>query len=154
MGLSFAWLRLFYLYGPREDHRRLIPSVINALLAGRPVATTSGDHMRDYLHVHDAANAIRTIAMSRVTGAINVGSGSAVRIREIVRRLGDEIGRPELIGWGQLTSRAEEPPFICAGVERLSAELNWSPARNLEQGLKETITWWENTAQTQCSSHE
>ncbi len=42
LGIGFAWARLFYLYGPFEDERRLVPAVIRALLAGREFPATSG----------------------------------------------------------------------------------------------------------------
>src|SRR5260370_32135141 len=35
-GLSFAWGRVFYVYGPRERPDRLVTSVVQALLAGAP----------------------------------------------------------------------------------------------------------------------
>ena len=51
---SFAWTRLFFLYGPHESRGRLVPAVIDALLAGEEARVTTGEQIRDYLHVRDA----------------------------------------------------------------------------------------------------
>jgi len=41
-GIEFAWARLFYLFGPFEDRRRLVPYVVDTLLSGDPVDVTQG----------------------------------------------------------------------------------------------------------------
>lgn len=79
LNVSFAWPRLFNQYGPGEDPRRLVPSVAMALLAGRPVQVTRGDQVRDYLYVDDLADAVLTVGLSDLVGAVKYrigGSGS------------------------------------------------------------------------------
>ena len=89
--METAWLRLFYLYGPFEDRRRLVPSVANALLAGREAKATEGRQTRDYMHVEDVAAAVWAVARSSLSGAVNVGSGVPVAIRDIVTGIGDSL---------------------------------------------------------------
>src|SRR5205814_531792 len=93
---SVAWLRLFYLYGPHEHAARLVPTVIRALLDGHAVPVTSGTQVRDFLHVEDVAEAFWAALRSDVTGALNVGSGRAVTVREVVETIGRITGRPKL----------------------------------------------------------
>ena len=88
LGLSVAWARLFYLYGPFEDERRLVPSVITSLLEGRAARTTKGEQIRDFLHVDDVAAALWAIARADVSGPVNVGSGSPITVRELVLEIG------------------------------------------------------------------
>jgi nucleoside-diphosphate-sugar epimerase len=140
-GASLAWARLFYQFGPGEDLRRLVPSVVTALLANRPVAVTTGLQVRDYLHVDDVAAAIAQLAISDATGPFNVGSGRPVRVRDLVSELEHQIGRPGLILYGELPD-TDDPPFICANSRRLRAATGWQPSRTLEAGLAETIAWW------------
>ena len=49
-GVSVATPRIFYSYGPYEDSRRLVPSIVNALLSGQPARATRGEQVRDYLN--------------------------------------------------------------------------------------------------------
>src|SRR5262249_41848694 len=48
---SLVWARLFFLYGPRESERRLVPAVARALIRGDAAKVTSGEQIRDFLHV-------------------------------------------------------------------------------------------------------
>src|SRR5574341_1139205 len=57
-GTHFTWARLFYLYGPQEDERRMIPSLIKKLHKGETFEATAGEQVRDYLHVEDVASAL------------------------------------------------------------------------------------------------
>ncbi len=75
VGIDFAWVRFFYQYGPYEDPRRLVPVVINLLRQGQEAKLVTGDRMRDYLHIEDVASAVCAVAQSKLTGAVNIGSG-------------------------------------------------------------------------------
>lgn len=141
-GMTMAWPRIFYTYGPYENRHRLVPSVIIALLEGRPIATTAGGQVRDYLHVEDVAGAIWAIALGPVTGPVNVASGTAVTVREVVGELGRSLGRPDLLRIGELAYRANEPMTIRADVQMLRERVGWTPKYDLRSGLAQTIAWW------------
>ena len=141
-GTSFAWPRLYFPYGPREAPRRLVPTVVNGLLRGERVRTTSGAQRRSFLYARDAGDAIAAIALSEVTGAVNVGADEAVPVRDLVERIGDLIGRRELLDVGALPTRPGDPAVLCANVERLWSLVEWRPTRDLDDGLAATIAWW------------
>lgn len=139
--LSVAWPRIFYVYGPHEAPGRLVPAVIRGLLGGQRTATTAGEQIRDYIHVEDVASALWTIACSAASGPVNVATGHAVSVREIVETIGRVLEREDLLDIGGLPYRADEPPVVRADASRLRA-LDWAPSRTLEQGLVQTIDWW------------
>jgi len=143
-GMESAWVRLFYLYGPFEDSRRLVPTIVRSLLSGEPVTITAGDLIRDFLHVEDVAAAIWAVACSNATGPVNVGSGKPVSVKEVAMMTGNLIARAELITVGRTPSGTSEPPFICANPGRLKTYTGWSPRYDLEAGLRQTITWWQS----------
>ena len=143
LNISVAWARLFYLYGPYEDRRRLVPSVVGSLLAGRESKMTGGKQIRDYLHVKDAARALVAIAIADVEGAVNVGSGKADTIREIVEMIGLKTGRSDLLRLGSIPYRDGEPPMIVADNMKLLAETDWSPDYDLSTGIGATVDWWK-----------
>jgi nucleoside-diphosphate-sugar epimerase len=143
-GLSSAWGRMFFLYGPREHRQRLVSSVIISLLAGQPTKCSHGRQMRDYLHVQDVADGLVGVLDSAITGAINISSGQATTIRDIVLGIGHQIGRPELIQLGAIPARANDVSLVLGENTRLVAELGWEPRHDLETGLRQTIDWWRS----------
>jgi len=141
--MEIAWIRLFYQYGPMEDERRLIPSVICSLLRDEVVKTTKGEQVLDFLHVEDIASAIWAVAKSNVSGVVNVGSGQPVTVGQILLELGNLLGKPDLIHLGALPYRPNDPMFICANNELLIKKTDWTPKYNLTTGLKNTIEWYK-----------
>ena len=133
-GMSAAWGRLFFLYGPGEDARRLVPSVLDALRAGRRAEVTEGTQVRDFLHVHDAARAFVALLTSALEGPVNIGSGRPVTVRTVVETLARVMGRPDDVDFGARPMPAGEPPAIVADITRLQS-IGWSPQVTLERGL-------------------
>ncbi len=144
-GLSGAWGRIFSLYGRQEYPQRLVASVITALLRGEPALCTEGSQVRDYLHVADVAAAFVALLDSRVEGAVNIGSGSGIELRELVRRIGDKLGRPELVRLGARPTPAGEPQRLIADAGRLRNEVGWTPRHDLDGGLDDTIAYWRQS---------
>ncbi|MEA2151004.1 MAG: dTDP-L-rhamnose 4-epimerase [Solirubrobacteraceae bacterium] len=145
-GLSFAWGRIFFLFGPREDDRRLVASVARALVAGERAPTSSGTQVRDFLHVDDAAGAFATLVDSDAHGPVNIASGTGVTVRRIVEGLARASGRPELLDIGALAQRPGDPEAIVADVTRLRDEVGFRPAFSLQEGLDQTVAWWRDQA--------
>ena len=77
-GIRFAWARIFYLYGDNENPRRMVPALINALLHGDIFSASTGEQVRDYLHVNDVASALWFIVEHQLNGIYNVSSGEPV----------------------------------------------------------------------------
>ncbi len=138
-----AWVRFFYLYGPHEDPRRLVPSVILSVLKGEPADVSPGEQRRDFLHVEDVASAVCAVAFSRLEGAVNIGSGEAPTVREIVARIGALGGRPDLIRLGAVPYYPGEPMLIVADNAKLRTT-GWSPRYGLDRGLAQAYEWWKS----------
>lgn len=143
LGMGFAWARLFYLYGPFEDERRLIPAAIKALSAGQEFKTTSGEQVRDYLHIEDVASGLVALSAHGATGAFNVSSGAPVTIAALMQTLGELLGRPELIRRGAFPNREWDPMYVCGENARLRTDAHWSARYGVRDGLAQTIEWWK-----------
>jgi nucleoside-diphosphate-sugar epimerase len=140
-GFELAWGRIFFVYGPWEPQGRLVPSVGRGLLAGRPVPTTRGEQVRDFMHVEDAAAAFAALAEVDTTGAVNVASGNPVPVRDVVDTLAQLVGRPDLPRPGALPDREGDPPRLVADVSRLRDEVGFAPRIALYEGLAGTLEW-------------
>ena len=139
--MRWLWARVFYQFGPDENPRRLVPTVIRSLLAGEPALLTSGQQERDFLHVEDVASAIGTAGHSELDGVINIGSGEPVRVADLAMKIGAMIGRPALVRLGARPNDPDDPVFVCADPSRLMST-GWRPTYNLDTGLTNTIEWF------------
>jgi nucleoside-diphosphate-sugar epimerase len=142
--MSSAWPRVFFLYGPNEHPDRLVSSVIRALLLDKEARCSHGKQIRDYLFVQDVADAIGSLLDSDVEGAVNIGSGQPIVLKDIVITLGRMLDRPDLIKLGAIPSRSNDAPLVIADVGHLSTALPWRPRYSLEEGLRQTIAWWRD----------
>jgi nucleoside-diphosphate-sugar epimerase len=141
-GLSGAWGRAFFMYGPRENPARLVSSVILSLLKGTPAKSSHGLQVRDYLHIQDVADGLVALFASPAKGAYNIAAGTPVTIREIVELLGKITGRGDLLQIGALPARANDAPLVLGDTRRTLADTGWKPALSLEAGLSATVEWW------------
>lgn len=140
-GISSAWGRVFFLYGPHEDERRFVPSVARALARGENPRCTHGRQIRDFLHVRDVGGAFAALLESDVQGPVNVASGESVTLAEVahtLERIAGGKGRAEL---GAIDAAADEPAAIVADVGRLRDEVGFRPSMTLEQGLSDAYEW-------------
>jgi nucleoside-diphosphate-sugar epimerase len=111
-GISFAWARLFYLYGDGEDARRLVPYLRARLSSGEPAELTCGSQIRDYLDVAIAGNEIAALALGSMSGPVNICSGHAQTVRELAEQIADEYGRRNLLRFGARTDNHFDPPYV------------------------------------------
>ena len=142
-GLSSAWGRIFFLYGPNEHPERLVSSVITSLLQDKNVSCSHGNQIRDFLHVEDVASAFVALLESDVRGPVNIASGRPLALRDVICKIGKKLGRPELIRLGDIPSSKDEPPLLVAEVRRLRKEVGWAPEYDIDSGLDQTIEWWK-----------
>jgi nucleoside-diphosphate-sugar epimerase len=142
--LSAAWGRAFFLYGPQEQQDRLVASVIRSVLRGQDAKCSHGRQIRDYMHVQDVANGMVALLDSDVVGTVNISSGQATTLREIVSSIGRLVDRPELIKLGAIPARANDAPLVVGDNTRLVHEVGWSQQFGLEDGLRDTIDWWKS----------
>jgi len=140
--LSFAWARIFFVYGPGEHPSRLVSSVIASLLQGKKIACSEGSQKRDFLFVEDVAAAFFSILESNFCGAVNIGSGAAVAVKDVINTISRKIGRDDLIEFSKLPLPQNEPALLIADTRKLEEEIGWHAKYDLNSGMDKTIEWW------------
>ena len=103
--------------------------------------------IRDFLHVEDLGAAFAALLDSSVEGAVNLASGEAISIREVLTIIGDTLGKTDRIRFDDLTDPEGQAPRVVASVDRLHHEVGWTPSLNTKQRLAETCHWWMNNPQ-------
>jgi UDP-glucose 4-epimerase len=145
-GNHVVTLRLYSAYGPFEEPRRLVPTLIVQGLDGRLPPLVNPDVARDYVHVDDICDAFVLAAATpgQEPGVVyNVGTGKQTTLREIVevtRRLLSIDAEPV---WGSMPERSWDTNVWVSNPARIKARLGWSPRHDLASGLTQTIDWFK-----------
>jgi nucleoside-diphosphate-sugar epimerase len=140
-GVTVAWARLFFVFGPDEHPARFVPGVVRALLSGRPAPEDPKPGLRDFVYVDDVVEALLEVLASELRGPVNIGSGSGVSQTSFARLVAEVVGRPDLVsGAGEVEESGVSD--VVADIGRLRQEVGWVPARTLEDGITRTVEWW------------
>jgi len=141
--LPVAVARLFMVYGPgQHDPKKLIPSTIASLRAGRAPEISSGTRPVDWIYIDDVVDGILAIAASAsVEGrTIDIGTGVLTTVRGVVETLAEIIpGGPPPI-FGAVPTRPDEQ-VRAAKIEETRTLIGWSPRVSLRAGLTTTVEW-------------
>jgi nucleoside-diphosphate-sugar epimerase len=93
------------------------------------------------MYVGDVAEAFVQLLFSDVTGPVNLGTGIGVTVAEIVRTIGDRLGRPDLIRLGARPTPPNDPPVVVADATRLRDEVGFRTASTIEAGLARLLEY-------------
>jgi nucleoside-diphosphate-sugar epimerase len=141
-GISNVNLRLFTTYGPGDWPGRLIPHVILKATRNEDIELTSGWQSRDFVYIGDVVEAfIRAGSGNGGSGVINIGSGHASTVRDVVGTIMELTGSKSKAMFGALPHRKDEIRHVCADVTRVREVLGWEPETSLADGLGKTIEW-------------
>lgn len=135
LGVALVWARPFFVFGPGEPEGRLVGDLVRGLRAGRAVDCTDGLQRRDFLYSGDLGDALADLLASDATGAVNVASGRAIPVRDLIAEIARQVGRPDLIRLGARTRPKDDPAVLCADVTLLTRATGFRPAHDLAAGV-------------------
>jgi nucleoside-diphosphate-sugar epimerase len=146
-GVRMPTLRLYSAYGPYEEPRRLVPTLIVKGMQSRLPPLANPHTARDYVHVNDVVDAYLLAASrdSADAGAVyNVGTGVQTTLRDIVGITRELLRIPQEPDWGSFPDRTWDTSIWCADASRIRSELGWAPRYDVRSGLRETIDWFRD----------
>ena len=146
-GIQFGWLRIFYVYGPRQRIGSLIPSIVSDLKTGNLPQIRTPMNSNDFIYIDDVIAAFENaVLMNYPSGIYNLGSGSSTPIIEVCK-----IAEKIIIGTNNLSQKLKnetENTIIStdfwANISESKKHLNWHPTISLEQGITKTWQWLQS----------
>jgi nucleoside-diphosphate-sugar epimerase len=122
----FKWIRLFYLYGPGQSEKSLIPQLEQALERGDETFNMSGgEQVRDFLPVARVAEYIAAIALQdKVNGIVNCCSGAPVSVRAFVEQHLKSMNKSIRLNLGYYPYSEYEPMAFWGDDTKLRSILN------------------------------
>ncbi len=149
-GIPTVALRFINVYGPRQALSHPYTGVL-AIFASRllneqpPLIYEDGYQQRDFVSVHDVAQACRlALEVPAAAGnAFNVGSGNPYTIREIAERLAHVLGKEHLAPEITRRYRVGDIRHCFADISLARQVLGYAPQVALEEGIAELAEWLE-----------
>jgi len=143
-GLDVVITRTCNNYGPYQQFEKFIPTVIKALIEGRKIPVYGdGSQVREWIHVSDNCRAIAAVLENGKSGSIyNIGTARHIRNLDLARMILAELGLNE----SHLEFVPDRPGHdqrYSISSEKIMSELHWSPQVTFEEGLRETIAWYQ-----------
>jgi len=147
--LQFIDIQLQQMYGPGDDRSKFTTHVLETCQNNEArLALTLGEQRRDLIHIYDVVQAYGVIldkhARFTASDAIDVGSGTAVRMRDFVELTKRITQASTELDFGAVPYRTKEAMHCVADITRLSA-LGWRPTFDLEAGIRQTLNLGTNT---------
>jgi nucleoside-diphosphate-sugar epimerase len=135
-------VHLHNMYGPGSDGTNLVTALIEGMKVSKPIELSSGRNSRDFIYIDDVVGAITALCahperVPHVPG-IDIGSGKAVRLSDLVERLQGKIGGSSRILYGARPDNPQEISVLEADLSAIGAT-GWAPAWSLDAGLDATI---------------
>ena len=137
-------------YGPYQFPEKLIPLMILNALEGKPLPIYGeGKNVREWIHVLDHCRALDFLIDHGEPGEIyNIGTGeeraNIDMVRDLITQVAFLAGRP-LEELGSLITFVKDRPghdLRYALDSNKIRKLGWSPRYSLDEGLKETVSWY------------
>jgi dTDP-glucose 4,6-dehydratase len=131
-------------YGPNQYPEKIIPKFSCLLMEDRQVPVHGdGMNIRTYIHVEDFCSAVETVFWKGKEGEVyNIGTNDEISnidlTKKIIKQLGKEVHMIKFV---------KDRPF---NDKRYSVEnkkllaLGWKQEHNFEEGLQETIKWYQS----------
>jgi nucleoside-diphosphate-sugar epimerase len=133
-------LRPFNIYGPGQKDIFIIPKIIKQVLDKKYKTLELLDlkPKRDYLYIDDLIEAIIKTIKRNNNSTYNVGCGSSISVKNIVKIIMKTAGiNKEIIESG--ITRPNEIMDVVADIRKIKNELNWHPKIKFEKGIEKCI---------------
>lgn len=144
-GIPYVALRYANVYGPRQNFRGeagVIAIFIDQLLSGNtPVINGDGKQTRDFVYVGDVAAANMLALDSSFIGAINIGTGVETDLNTLYAKLATGLCAKVAPIHG--AAKEGEQRRSVLETSRAKKILGWAPKTSLDQGLAETIDYYQ-----------
>ncbi len=146
--MPFSIVRLSPVYGPGqslEGETGQMTFWVRAILrqdkGETPRLTGNGMRVRDFIFVEDAVDAIFAVALEQKTGVFHLGSGTPTSERDVFTRMREASGIPVDISYENSYNNGPQKRIL--GYRRLEEELGWAPMTSLEEGVSQTVSWFQ-----------
>jgi UDP-glucose 4-epimerase len=144
-GIDTNILRFSNVYGKYDASNRVIPLFIAQAMRGEDITVFGSDKILDFTYIDDCIHGIYSVVNQFNKGAgttFNIASGHGTSILELAEFIVSETGEDVSINVEE--TRTGEVGRYVADVSKAQKILNYSPSWTVEEGLAETVDWYQS----------
>ncbi len=142
--IQLLWMRIFYVYGPRQRPESLIPSILTNLKQGKLQELRTPKNANDFIYVDDIADAFsKAVSVNNNSMIYNLGAGVSTSVLEVCR-----IAEKIVLGTETLTQEMDSKSKgtscdvdFWADITQSKKYLDWQPTTSLVDGIGKTWEW-------------
>lgn len=141
-------LRPFNQFGPRQHLEKVIPRFITSAILDEPLTVHGdGSAIRDWLYVEDTCKRIDKVIhapIEKIQGEVfNLGSGFDLDVLSIAKKVLEICKKPDdMVSF--IGDRPGQVHHHISSTDKATKVLGIEAARSFEQGLEQTINWYQN----------
>jgi len=145
--LAIKVARIFNTYGPRmhPNDGRVVSNFIVQALRNEPITVFGdGSQSRSFCYVTDLIDGFLSVMATEdeFTGPVNLGNPDEFTIQELADTVKSYTGSRSKIEYRELPS--DDPRQRQPDITLAREKMGWKPTVKLEEGLAETIQYFEN----------
>ena len=141
--INWIWLRLFSLFGERENKNWLIPSLIQSMVNENQMDFTPGDQKYAYLYVKDFALLMnKLLVMSIQSGIYNISSNKTRTIKSLIEDIRNSVNTNFVLNFGALKYRNNQSMHMEGDILKLSSQIGEIEFTDYTIALQNTIKYY------------
>ncbi len=139
-GMKITILRPFNVFGPDQDARFLIPSLISQFYSqSKEIHVKDLSPKRDYIFISDLINALTlSLTAKEKYLVLNIGSGHSLSVSEVINEIKSVSGiEKKIISSNEI--RPNEIPDTVADINKAFKHLGWKPVTGFKEGIRQIL---------------
>jgi nucleoside-diphosphate-sugar epimerase len=145
-GLQVIIARPSVVFGPGQKTGMVIPYLFDCYKKKQPANISPGEQTRDFVYIDDCVEGLLILGTRRdLSGeCFNLGSGSAVKLKQVAEEIARLTGYDGDLGLGARPYRSPEVMQHKESVVKALDKLGWQAKISLVDGLQRTYKWWQD----------
>ena len=135
--INFGYGRIYYVFGRKENEKRLTAHIIKSLREDKEVNIVNGDFVRDYMYAKDIAGAFAKFVDSDVKGTVNICTGKGISLKEYALTIAKKLGKEHLVNINY--ENLNQPMFIVGDATRLTNEVGYKIKYSFSDAIDEIL---------------
>lgn len=137
-GIKFIWTRIFSIYGRYDYTGTLIMSSLRKMKNDESIEMTEGTQLWDYLHVADAAKAMKLFAQKQCdSGVYIIASGDNKPLNRFVKEMKIITKSKSELKFGSVPYGPTGPVSLMPNPKKARIALDWKPIITFTAGIKD-----------------
>ena len=141
--ITWVWLRIFSVFGEKENQTWLIPSLVKSIQENKEMNFTLGEQKYAYLYIDDFSTIIYRIIDSEIeSGIYNISSNITITIRSLIESIKNKIDPDFKLNFGSIPYRENQSMHMEGDINKITTQIGDIKFTNFQTALDKTINYY------------